>query len=166
MVLTPTILRGCYVIEHDPRADDRGFFARTWDREALLAKGLDAGIALIATTYNKQAGTLRGMHLQVEPFAETKFVRVTRGSIFDVAVDLRSGSPTYLKWHGELLSADNRRQLYIPKGCARLSHARRRQRTQLRAECAAQPGMREGLSLRRSEVQHRLAGRSEGHSLA
>jgi len=118
MKISPTKLPGVHVIDLAPAADDRGFFARAWDRQALIAAGLDTDLSLSALTYNKHKGTLRGMHYQTAPAAETKFVRVTRGSIFDVALDLRADSPTYLQWHGEILSADNRRQLYIPKGCA------------------------------------------------
>jgi dTDP-4-dehydrorhamnose 3,5-epimerase len=75
-------------------------------------------VSLVATTYNAHALTLRGMHFQREPFAETKLVRVTRGRIFDVAIDLRPGSPTSRHWHGVELSADNGQQFYIPKGFA------------------------------------------------
>jgi len=118
MKFTPTKIAGVQVIDLVQHGDDRGFFARCWDRETLLENGLDTDLSISAITFNEHAGTLRGMHFQLPPFAETKFVRVTRGAIFDVAVDLRKGSPTYLQWHGEILSADNRRQLYIPKGCA------------------------------------------------
>ena len=99
-------------------ADERGFFARTWDREAFERAGLDTALHLCAVTQNRVRGTLRGMHYQQTSHAETKLVRVTRGAIYDVAVDLRTESPTYRRWHGELLSAGNYRQLYIPVGCA------------------------------------------------
>ncbi len=118
MQITETKLQGLKVIDITPHADDRGFFARVWDRDALVSVGMDTDLQLSALTQNVHAGTLRGMHYQTPPFAETKFVRVTRGSIFDVAVDLRKDSPTYLQWHGEVLSARNHRQLYIPKGFA------------------------------------------------
>lgn len=118
MHLTRTSIEGVYVVATEPATDERGFFARCWDYDRVVEQGLDPRISLIAMTHNPQAGTLRGMHYQIPPFAETKWVRVTRGAIFDVALDLRKDSPTYLRWHGEVLSAENHRQLYIPKGCA------------------------------------------------
>lgn len=118
MRMMETRIHGVYVIDVEPRSDERGFFARCWDVDQLRAAGLDTDLHLSAITFNPHKGTLRGMHFQEAPFAETKFVRVTRGAIFDVAVDLRKDSPTYLQWYGEVLSADNRQQLYIPKGCA------------------------------------------------
>lgn len=118
MKINLTKIPGVHVIDLAPAKDDRGFFARAWDRAALQAAGLDTDLSLSALTHNIKKGTLRGMHYQAAPAAETKFVRVTRGSIFDVALDLRPASSTYLQWHGEVLSAENHRQLYIPKGCA------------------------------------------------
>jgi dTDP-4-dehydrorhamnose 3,5-epimerase len=118
MKIQETKIPGVHVIDIAPASDDRGFFARLFDVDALAKAGLDAQVHLSAITYNAHRGTLRGMHYQLPPFAETKFVRVTRGAIWDVALDLRKESPTYLKYHGELLSAENHRQLYIPKGCA------------------------------------------------
>jgi dTDP-4-dehydrorhamnose 3,5-epimerase len=118
MNFLPTPVDGAFVIEPTPARDHRGFFARTWDFDVLRARGLDTNVHAMAVTHNIAAGTLRGMHYQTGEFAESKFVRVTRGAIFDVALDLRKGSPTYLKWHGEVLSAENHRQFYIPKGCA------------------------------------------------
>jgi dTDP-4-dehydrorhamnose 3,5-epimerase len=113
-----TKVAGCFVLELEEIRDARGFFARAWDVNELIQKGLDTDVSIQAITFSEKRGTLRGMHFQTEPYAETKFVRVTRGAIFDVALDLRKDSPTFLKWHGEILSADNRKQLYIPKGCA------------------------------------------------
>ncbi len=118
MQISPTNVAGCFVITPVKHADDRGHFARLWDKDVAVLHGLDTDIGIIATTVNHAKGTLRGMHFQSSPFAETKLVRVVRGSIFDVALDLRKDSPTYLKWHGELLSASRAGQLYIPKGCA------------------------------------------------
>jgi dTDP-4-dehydrorhamnose 3,5-epimerase len=116
--MTPTILPGCFVMTPTRHEDERGYFSRLYDRDFALANHLDPEVSIVATTFNKAKGTLRGMHFQIAPFAETKVVRVTRGAIFDVALDLRKESPTYLKWYGETLSADNAKQLYIPKGCA------------------------------------------------
>jgi dTDP-4-dehydrorhamnose 3,5-epimerase len=118
MKILPTSIAGVHVIDLTPAADDRGFFARTWDRTALEAVGLETSLQICAITQNRRRGTLRGMHFQRAPFAEAKFVRVTRGAIFDVALDLRPESATYRQWHGEVLSAENHRQLYIPHGCA------------------------------------------------
>ncbi len=118
MKTSPTSVEGAFVIDVTRFDDDRGFFARAFDAAEIKKLGLDPHVELCAITQNKLKGTLRGMHYQSSPNAETKFVRVTRGAIFDVALDLRKDSPTYLKWHGEILSADNQKQLYIPKGCA------------------------------------------------
>jgi dTDP-4-dehydrorhamnose 3,5-epimerase len=118
MTINSTPIHGAFAIDPEPHADERGFFARVWDVDAFGKHGLDVELNISAVTLNHRKGTLRGMHYQRAPFAETKLVRVTRGAIFDVAIDLRPESPTYLKWHGETLTADNRRQFYIPKGCA------------------------------------------------
>ena len=106
------------MIELDQIADERGFFARSWCEEDFRTAGLVAVISQANISYNKRAGTIRGMHYQVAPHEERKLVRCVRGSIFDVVVDLRSESPTYCGWFGEELTADNRRTLYIPAGCA------------------------------------------------
>lgn len=118
MHVQPTPIPGLLVLKPDRKSDDRGYFVRTWDRAQFAQLGLDTEVSIVATTYNARAFTLRGMHFQSEPFAETKLVRVTRGRIYDVAIDLRPASPTYLNWHGEELSADNGHQFYIPKGFA------------------------------------------------
>jgi dTDP-4-dehydrorhamnose 3,5-epimerase len=116
VVETPVV--GVLILEIEPHADDRGFFARTWDRADLETRGLTAGISQISTAFNEVAGTLRGLHCQAAPSPEAKTVRCTAGAIFDVAVDLREGSETRLEWVGIELSADNRRSLYVPEGCA------------------------------------------------
>lgn len=113
-----TPLKGAFLIEPDPHGDDRGFFARMWCREEFLAHGLDTGIEQCNLAFNQRAGTLRGLHYQHEPHAEVKLVRCTRGAVWDVIVDLRPDSPTYTRWHGEVLSADNRAMLYVPAGFA------------------------------------------------
>jgi dTDP-4-dehydrorhamnose 3,5-epimerase len=115
---TETPLAGAYVIDIEPHADERGFFARTWCREEVGALGLNADVAQCSTSYNKRRGTLRGMHYQARPYAECKFVRCIRGSIYDVILDLRPSSPTYQEWFGVELTADNRRGLYIPEDLA------------------------------------------------
>ncbi|RYG93534.1 MAG: dTDP-4-dehydrorhamnose 3,5-epimerase, partial [Alphaproteobacteria bacterium] len=100
------------------RQDDRGYLSRFYCNEEMTEAGFTAPIVQINHTLTTQAGAVRGMHFQHPPHAEAKFVSVLRGKIFDVAVDLRRDSPTYLHWHGEVLSADNARSLYIPEGFA------------------------------------------------
>jgi dTDP-4-dehydrorhamnose 3,5-epimerase len=109
-------LSGVFLIEPELRADDRGFFARVWCHEELMAHGLDTRIAQCSVSLNYKRGTIRGMHFQAPPHAETKLVRCTRGAIFDVALDLRPESPTYCKWFAAELTCENRRSLYIPVG--------------------------------------------------
>lgn len=109
---------GAYVIDIDPRVDTRGFFARTSCMRELEEHGLNNKFVQQSISWNPVKGTLRGMHFQAPPNMEDKLVRTTRGSIFDVFVDMRPGSPTLGQWHGETLTADNHRSLYIPKGCA------------------------------------------------
>lgn len=113
-----TPLAGLLAIERQPISDSRGFLARLFCREEFAALGFDQGIAQINHTLTRQQGTVRGMHFQTPPHAETKFVSCVRGKVFDVAVDLRRSSPTFLQWHAEILSADNHRSLLIPAGFA------------------------------------------------
>jgi dTDP-4-dehydrorhamnose 3,5-epimerase len=109
---------GAYVVEPERHADERGFFAPTFSAEEFAAYGLDARVAESSVAYNDVALTLRGLHYQLAPYEETKLVRCTRGSVYDVAVDLRPDSPTYLRWAGVQLSAENRNSFYVPAGCA------------------------------------------------
>ncbi len=118
MIFTETELKGAYIIDIERREDDRGFFARTWCQQEFEAHGLVARIVQANTSYNRLKGTLRGMHYQRAPYAETKLVRAVRGAILDVIVDLRPGSPTYRRWIGVELTADNRRALFVPEGFA------------------------------------------------
>lgn len=118
MKVVETILPGVLVLEIEPVADERGFFARTWDRGHLASRGLTADVDQVSIAYNELAGTLRGLHFQAAPLGEAKTVRCMAGEIFDVAVDLRDGSPTRLRWVGVELSAANRRALFVPEGCA------------------------------------------------
>lgn len=118
MIFHPTRLRGVFEIELAPHVDERGLFARTWCREEFAQAGLCPELVQASVSFNRSAGTLRGMHYQAEPFGEDKLVRVTAGAIYDVALDLRAGSPTLLGWWGAVLSAESRRALYIPRGCA------------------------------------------------
>ncbi len=117
MIFTKTKVGGVVVIDLEPRRDDRGFFARQWCAEEFARAGLNPAIAQINTARSMAAGTLRGVHYQSAPYAEAKLVRCTRGAVFDVAVDLRAGSPTRGQWFGIELDAEVGRMLYIPEGC-------------------------------------------------
>jgi dTDP-4-dehydrorhamnose 3,5-epimerase len=114
----PTPLDGTFVVRPDVHEDERGSFARTWDGEEFAQRGLSPRLVQCSTSWNRSAGTLRGLHHQEAPHEEEKLVRCTAGAIFDVAVDLRPGSATFLGWFGVELTAQNRLALYIPKGCA------------------------------------------------
>ena len=114
MRLTPTPLDGAFLVELEERSDERGFFARTFDREAFAAAGLEPAVEQCNLSFNHLAGTLRGMHYQVEPAPEAKLVRCTAGSIVDVVVDMREDSPTRLQSFVIELSAANRLALYVP----------------------------------------------------
>lgn len=118
MRFAETPLAGAWIIDIEPAADERGFFARTLCLEEFGRHGLDGRMTQQSVSWNPQAGTLRGLHYQAPPHAEEKVVRVTRGAIFDVVVDLRPGSASFGRWFGVELTADNRRQLYIPQGLA------------------------------------------------
>lgn len=118
MIFRETPLAGAWVLEPERIADERGFFARTWCRRDFEARGLDATIAQCSVSFNHRRGTLRGLHFQVEPHAEVKLVRVTRGAVWDVIVDLRPGSPTFQRHFAVVLSAGAGNQLYIPQGMA------------------------------------------------
>jgi dTDP-4-dehydrorhamnose 3,5-epimerase len=118
VIVAETSLPGVFTIDVEPLPDDRGFFARVWDAEVLATRGLDARVSQSSIAYNHRAGTLRGLHFQIPPHAETKLVRCTRGAIYDVVVDVRRASATYLRWLAVELTDDNRRTLYIPAGFA------------------------------------------------
>lgn len=105
-------------MELETLSDERGFFARSFCVREFEALGLEATVAQCNISYNERAGTLRGLHLQVPPHEEAKLIRCTRGTIYDVAVDLRRDSPSYRRWYAAELSADNRRMLYVPRGFA------------------------------------------------
>lgn len=113
-----TPVAGALVVESEPIEDERGYFARTFSSEEFAAHGLDERVDQCSTSFNARAGTLRGLHYQAAPHGEAKLVRCTRGAIYDVAVDLRSDSSSYMSWVGVELSADNGRALFVPDGCA------------------------------------------------
>ncbi len=118
MIFEPTPLAGAFLVRLEPRHDERGFFARSWCREEFLARGLSGDVVQSSLSYNHRRGTLRGLHYQAPPHAETKLVRCTRGRIYDVIVDLRRDGPTFKRWWATELSADNRHMVYIPEGLA------------------------------------------------
>lgn len=118
MKLRSCELPGVVVVEIERLQDPRGFFARSYCAEEFQAAGMDPRVAQCNISYNEKRGTLRGMHWQAEPHGEAKLVRCTAGEIYDVAVDLRRDSPTYLRWFGVELTAANRHALYIPAGLA------------------------------------------------
>ena len=118
-VALSTPLAGLRVVQRQRSADARGFFSRLYCIDELAtAAGRPFAVAQINHTHTARRGAVRGMHFQHPPHAEDKFVSCLRGEVFDVAVDLRRGSPTFLKWHAEVLSADNLTSLFIPQGFA------------------------------------------------
>lgn len=118
MNFVETAIVGVFVIDAERIEDERGFFARTFCREEFEAHGLNSDLVQCSISFNRRCGTLRGLHFQVPPHEEAKLVRCTRGAIFDVIVDLRRRSSTFMKWTSELLNESNRRMLYIPAGVA------------------------------------------------
>jgi dTDP-4-dehydrorhamnose 3,5-epimerase len=111
-------LEGAYILEPEPIVDERGFFARAWCRQELEAQGLSTSIDQCNIAFNEHEGTLRGLHFQRPPHGEVKVVRCTAGALYDVIVDLRPSSPTYLQWVAFELTAENRLALYVPVGFA------------------------------------------------
>ena len=118
MKFTPTAIPGAWIIDIDPLADERGFFARLYDRETFLAHDIDLPIPQINLAGNERRGTLRGMHYQAAPHAEGKLMTCVSGAVFDVIVDLRAESLGRGRWVGVDLNADSRRAFYAPPGCA------------------------------------------------
>ena len=118
MTFHETPLQGAFVADLERKHDERGYFARVWCEEEVVALGLDPQVAQSNLSYNRRRGTLRGLHYRVAPYAEAKTVRCIRGAIFDVIVDLRPSSASHLQWFGVELSADNGKSLYIPEGFA------------------------------------------------
>jgi dTDP-4-dehydrorhamnose 3,5-epimerase len=116
--IEPTPLAGAFVIELDLLGDERGWFARTYDEALFVAKGLEPVGVQCNSSFNGARDTLRGLHYQAAPYGEAKLVRCVRGAIWDVGVDLRPDSDSYLQWHAVELTADNRRGYYLPAGFA------------------------------------------------
>jgi dTDP-4-dehydrorhamnose 3,5-epimerase len=118
MKFIETRLKGTFLIDPEFLADERGFFARTFCRKEFEQHGLNSDWVQCNISYNKRKGTLRGMHYQVEPYAEVKLVRCTMGAIYDVIIDLRPDSKTFRQWIAAELSVENRKMIYIPQGFA------------------------------------------------
>jgi dTDP-4-dehydrorhamnose 3,5-epimerase len=118
MTFTETRVPGVWLIDADVFPDDRGAFVLAWTPEPFAERGLDTEIAQIGISVNIRRGTIRGLHYQRPPLDETKLVRVVKGAIFDVALDLRPKSPTFRRWVGVTLTDANRQMLYIPRGFA------------------------------------------------
>jgi dTDP-4-dehydrorhamnose 3,5-epimerase len=114
----PTLIDGCVVVDLEPKVDDRGAFARTFCVDEFAEAGLPTDFPQCNLSINDRAGTLRGLHFNVDPYGESKLVRCVRGAVHDVVVDLRPGSSTRFQHVAVLLSAENRRALYIPAGIA------------------------------------------------
>ena len=113
-----TALKGAYIIDIDPFEDDRGLFARAWCQKEFEEHGLNTSIVQANISFNKLCGTLRGLHWQRQPFAECKLLRCTKGSIYDVSVDLRPDSSTFKSWVGVELTEENHRMLLVPEDFA------------------------------------------------
>lgn len=118
VIFVETKIPGAFVVEPERQEDERGFFARTFSEDAFRERGLESNFVQCSISSNAKKGTLRGMHYQIAPHEEAKLVRCTMGSILDIILDLRVGSPTFRQWVGTRLSASNRLLHYVPKGCA------------------------------------------------
>jgi dTDP-4-dehydrorhamnose 3,5-epimerase len=118
MLFSDCSLAGVRIIDPEPRADARGRFMRAWCSREFAKAGIEFVPVQANMGLSKRRGTIRGLHYQAEPALEAKLVRCTAGAIFDVAVDMRPESPTFLRWHGETLTAENGRMLFVPEGCA------------------------------------------------
>ena len=118
MIFNETDLKGAFVLELEELTDDRGFFARSWCRKEFQEHGLNPQLVQCNVSFNKHSNTLRGMHYQAAPYEEAKLVRCTRGSIYDVIIDLRPPSGTFARHFGILLDAKKHNMIYIPEGFA------------------------------------------------
>lgn len=117
MFFTKTRVSGAFLVDIARIEDERGFFARSWCRREFETHGLRPCVAQCNVSHNRLAGTLRGIHFQAHPYQEAKLVRCTKGAIFDVVVDLRKESDTFLQHDGVMLTGDNHAALYVPEGC-------------------------------------------------
>jgi dTDP-4-dehydrorhamnose 3,5-epimerase len=122
VIFKETKLKGAFIIEPERLEDERGFIARTFCRKEFEAHGLNTDLVQCSVSFNKEKGTLRGMHYQIAPHQEVRLVRCTTGAIYDVMLDLRSNSPTFKQWVSVELTSENRRMLYVPEGLAHGFH--------------------------------------------
>ena len=118
MIFQPAPLQGAYTIDLERKGDDRGFFARVFCQKEFSDHRLISQFVQVNNSLSGKKGTLRGMHYQLPPFSEVKVLRCIKGALFDVIVDLRPDSPTFKKWFGAELTAENRRMMYVPQGFA------------------------------------------------
>jgi dTDP-4-dehydrorhamnose 3,5-epimerase len=118
VIFHPTPLKGAFLIEIEKQSDERGFFARSFCESAFAAAGLETRFVQSNNSFSSKKGTLRGFHYQLPPAAEVKIVRCLRGAFHDVILDLRPDSPSFGAWFGATLDPDNRRMMYVPRGCA------------------------------------------------
>lgn len=118
MIFTETRLKGAYIVEVKKLEDDRGFFGRFWCQKEFEEAGLNGNIKQINTSFTRKKGTMRGMHYQVDPYQEAKFMHCTKGRIYDVIIDLRPDSPTFMEWVGHELSGDEYKMIYVPENFA------------------------------------------------
>jgi dTDP-4-dehydrorhamnose 3,5-epimerase len=118
MIFTKTKLDGVFIIEPEKIEDERGFFARVWDQEVFEERKLDPKLVQCNISFNKKRGTIRGMHYQISPYGEAKLVRCTKGSAFEVMIDLRPNSKSFKKWLSVEISSENYKMLYVPEGFA------------------------------------------------
>jgi dTDP-4-dehydrorhamnose 3,5-epimerase len=118
VIFDETPIPGAWLVELELRGDERGFFARLFDTEEFAAHGLEERFVQVNDSLSAERGTLRGMHYQLPPAQEVKLVRCVRGSLHDVVLDLRPDSATFSRSFGIELSAENRRMMYVPEGCA------------------------------------------------
>lgn len=118
MIFIETQLKGAFIIKPERLEDERGFFARSWCQREFEAHGLNSRLVQCNISFNKKAGTLRGMHYQAAPYEEAKLVRCTQGAIYDAIIDLRPESPTFKQYTAIVLTAQNRQMLYVPEGFA------------------------------------------------
>ena len=114
MIFNETALKGAFMVQVKKMEDHRGFFGRAWCQEEFAEHGLNNNIRQINTSFTFKKGTIRGMHYQIDPYQEAKFIRCTRGRIYDVIIDLRPGSGTFMKWVGHELSESNYQMVYVP----------------------------------------------------
>jgi dTDP-4-dehydrorhamnose 3,5-epimerase len=115
MIFTETKLKGAFIAEIKQLKDERGFFGRSWCRKEMEEHGLNGNVVQANTSLTLKKGTIRGMHYQKHPYEETKFMRCTKGAIYDVIIDLRKDSPTFMQWLGVELTEDNYKMLYVPE---------------------------------------------------